>query len=157
MTIAALPSMSPASGISRGLLRVTVLAAATLGFTSLALADCNEDFGKLMAKRMAEIGALNKISKGNGGKLDPIAACPRLRELAAAEGEVVAYMNKNKDWCNLPDDLVEKMTASRAKTASVAVKACGFAVKMKQMQKQQQQQAQQGQQEQAVKLPTGPL
>jgi len=157
MTIAALQGMLRSSKISPGLLRLTLLAAATIGFTGLAFADCNEDFAKLMAKRMTEIGALNQISKANHGKLDPIAACPRLKNLAAAEGDVVAYMTKNKDWCNLPDDLVEKMVSSRAKTASVATKACTFAVKLKQAQKQQQAQQSQQQQQQAVKMPTGPL
>lgn len=127
---------------------------------SVARADCNADFGKLMSKRMAEVAALNSNSKNNGGKLDPASACPRLRSLAAIEGELVSYIEKNKDWCNMPDELVEKMTASRAKTAGFATKACSFAAKMKQMQQQQAtQQAQQQQQiqQQAVKLPTGPL
>lgn len=125
-----------------------------LGTMGAARADCGTDFAAMMSKRMNEINALNKISKSNGGKLDPVAACPRLKNLAAAEGEVVSYMTKNKDWCNLPDDMVDKMTATRAKTASLAGKACTFAVKMKQA---QQQQANQQQQEQVVKLPAGPL
>ena len=147
------PSL-PASTLRAGLIRTGVVAALAIGLAGTARADCNEDFGKLMTKRMAEVTALNKISKANGGKLDPVAACPRLKNLAAAEGEVVAYMTKNKDWCSLPDDLVTKMTESRGKTSSIAVKACNMAVMMK---KQQQQQAQQTTQEQAVKLPTGPL
>ena len=128
-----------------------------LAAAGAARADCNSDFAALMNKRMTEIGALNKISKAGGGKLDPIAACPRLRNLASAEGEVVSYMSKNKDWCNLPDDIVSKMTATHAKTVSYAAKACSFAGKVKQMQQMQQKQAQTQQQEQAVQLPTGPL
>ncbi|WP_245504252.1 hypothetical protein [Lichenihabitans psoromatis] len=157
MTDGMFQELTVKTGVSRSLLRVAVLAIAGTACAGAAMADCNDDFAKLMSKRMSEIGALNKISKSNGGKLDPIAACPRLKSLSAAEGEVVNYMTKNKEWCGLPDDLIEKMTASRAKTASIAVKACSFAVKMKQAQQQQAQQAQQGQQEQAVKLPTGPL
>jgi hypothetical protein len=137
---------------------VALAAGMILGATAMARADCNADFASLMNRRMAEIGALNKISKAGGGKLDPVAACPRLRSLAVAEGEVVSYMIKNKDWCNLPDDVVGKMTATHAKTESYAAKACGLVVKMKQMQAEQQKQAQSGQsQEQAIKLPTGPL
>lgn len=123
----------------------------------VAWADCNEDLGNLMKKRMADIAALNQITKTHGGKLEPITACPRLKSLAAAEGQVVAYMTKNKDWCSIPDDLVSKMTESRARTASVAVKACDFVVKMKKMQEQQAQAVQQQQQQQALKLPSGPL
>ena len=156
MVIAAPQSLTFRLLVARPAVRVAILAVALGGFGSVALADCNADLGALMKKRMAEIGALNQISKANGGKLDPIAACPRLRSLAADEGQVVAYMTKNKDWCSLPDDLVSKMSASQVKTSGFAAKACTFAVKMKQAREQQ---AKGGgpQQEQAVKLPTGPL
>ena len=117
-----------------------------------ARADCQEDIGKLMQRRMAAVAVVNK-SKGPTGKLDPVAACPRLRTLAALESEASAYLVKNKDWCNLPADFVDKMTESSKKTATFATQACGFAVKMKQMQQQQAQQ----QQEAAPKLPAGPL
>lgn len=136
---------------------VALVAGLLVAGSTGARADCNTDFAALMSKRMTEINALNKISKAGGGKLDPVAACPRLKNLAAAESEVVAYMTKNKDWCNLPDDMVTKMTATQAKTRTYAAKACGLVAQMKQMQAQQQKQAQQTQQEQAVKLPTGPL
>lgn len=128
-----------------------------LAGTGAALADCNADIGVLMNKRMGEIDALNKISKAHGGKLDPVAACPRLRSLAAAEGELVAYMTKNKDWCSIPEDFGEKMSATRVKTTALAGKACGFAAKMKDMQAQAQKQAQSQSAPQQVQLPTGPL
>lgn len=117
-----------------------------------ARADCQEDIGKLMQRRMAAVAVVNK-SKGPSGKLDPVAACPRLRTLAALESEATAYLVKNKDWCNLPSDFVDKMSESSKHTATFATQACGFAVKMKQMQQQQAQQ----QQEAAPKLPSGPL
>lgn len=146
------------AGSGQTIVAGVVVAIMGLGLAaSSAFADCNSDFAGLMTKRMTDINALNRISKTNGGKLDPVAACPRLRSLAAAEGEVVSYMGKNKEWCNLPDDVIEKMTSTHAKTVDYAAKACSFASKMKEMQAQQQKQAAQGQQEQAVKLPTGPL
>ncbi len=148
------PQSPVSSRLGSPLLAAGVVVVGMLAWSGVARADCNEDFGKLMSKRMAQISGLNQISKNNSGKLDPVAACPRLKSLAAAEGEVLAYMQKNKDWCNLPDDLVEKMSASRAKTASIAVKACGFAAKMKEA---QQQQAQQQPAQATVKLPAGPL
>jgi hypothetical protein len=122
-----------------------------------AHADCNVDIGVLMKKRLGDITALNQITKTHAGKLDATLACPRLRSLAAVEGQVVAYMTKNKDWCNIPDDIVSKMTASRTRTTGIAAKACDFAVKIKKMQAQQAQAAQQQQQQQALKLPAGPL
>ena len=118
-----------------------------------AHADCKEDVEKLMTRRMGEVAQLNKISKANGGKLDPAAACPRLRSLASVEAEATAYFTKNQDWCNLPPDFAGKMAAAHAKTVGFANKACSFAAKVKQMQQQQAQQ----QQDAAPKLPSGPL
>ncbi len=137
--------------IALGLMTASVLAPV------MARADCGEDLGVLMKKRLADVAVLNQITKSHGGKLEPTSACPKLRSLAAAEGEVVAYMTKNKDWCSIPDDLIGKMTESRARTAGIAAKACDFAVKIKKMQEQQAQSVQQQQQQQALKLPTGPL
>lgn len=126
----------------------------------LARADCAADIGGMMQKRNGEITALNRINKSHGGKLDPIEACPHLRNLSALEGQVLAYMQKNKDWCSIPDDAVNQMSQSRTRSAGFATKACGFAAKLKKMQQMQAQgaaQAAQQQQQQALKLPTGPL
>ena len=122
--------------------------------TGSARADCQEDITKMMKRRLEAVAAVNNAGKAAGGKLDPIAACPRLKSLAAIEGEANAYMQKNKDWCNLPGEFVDKMSASYSKTSGFAAKACSIAVQVKKM--QQQQQAQQ-QQEAAPKLPAGPL
>lgn len=118
-----------------------------------ARADCQDDINKLMKRRLDAVALVNKASKSVGGKLDPVAACPRLKSLASVEGEATAYMQKNKDWCNLPPDFVDKMSASYSRTSSFAVKACSVAVQFKKMQQQQAQQ----QQEAAPKLPSGPL
>jgi hypothetical protein len=123
------------------------------GLATTARADCKEDIQKLMEKRQGAVAQVNGLAKKNGGKLDPIAACPRLRTLAAVEAEATAYFTKNQDWCNLPPDFVSKMNDAHAKTVSFAAKACAFAVKVKQMQQQQAQQ----QQEALPKLPSGPL
>lgn len=123
---------------------------------SVAHADCNTDVGGYMKRREAAVLFVNKAKAANG-KLDPTLACPRLRSLNAVENEAVAYFNKNKDWCNLPSDLVDRMNDSAKRTATFAGQACAFAAKVKQMQQQAQQQQQQQQQEMAPKLPTGPL
>ena len=133
---------------------VGTLSAAAILVPVTARADCGTDIQALMNKRMAQVAVLNQNTKAHAGKLDPTTACPQLRNLAAIEGQVVAYMTKNKDWCSLPDDLIGKMTESRARTSGVAAKACDFAVKIK---KAQEQQATAATQQPAVKLPTGPL
>lgn len=99
-------------------LRAAAIGAALAGFAAVApaKADCQEDIGGFMKKRDAVIAQLNALS-GSGGKkkqLDPVAACPKFKALSGILGETVAYMEKNKDWCNIPDQLLEGARASAA-------------------------------------------
>ena len=132
---------------------------ASLLLSTAARADCNVDMGALAAKRATASAALDRNKQAHGGKLDPVSACPQLKALAAAQGAIVSYMQKNKDWCALPDQIVSQSSAAQAQISGFAVKACGMIAKMKQMQAQQATAAAQQQQAQipALKLPAGPL
>jgi hypothetical protein len=138
-------------------LRRPLLAVAVLGLLpalgTAARADCKSDIEGIMKRRMGAVASLNALSKKNGGKLDPNAACPQLRSLASIEAEAASYFVKNGEWCNLPPDFAQKMTDAHAKTVSFATKACSVAAQMKKMQQQQAQQAA----EALPKLPAGPL
>ncbi len=117
--------------------------------------DCNEEIANLSKKRQAVIDQLNQLAKGGKKQLDPIASCPKLRALAAAERELVAYLTKNKDWCAVPDDALQNLSTSSGKTSQVANQACKVAEQIK---KAQEQQATGGAgQPPAQKLPAGPL
>ncbi len=140
-----------------GAVQAGVVATALL-VSSAAWADCNTDMGALAAKRTSASALLDQNKKAHGGKLDPVLACPQLKALAAAQGAVVSYMQKNKDWCALPDQVVTQSAAAQAQISGFAVKACGMIAKMKQMQAQQAAAATQQQaQVPALKLPAGPL
>ena len=147
----------PSSPVPKALLAGAV--AASLLLPAVARADCNVDMGELAAKRQTANTALELNKKAHGGKLDPISACPQLRALAAAQGAVVSYMQKNKDWCSLPDDIVSKSAEAQKQIGGFAVKACGMIAKIKQMQAQQAAAAAQQQAAQVpqLKLPAGPL
>ena len=133
------------------------VAASLLG-TVAARADCNADLGVLAQKRSVINALLEQNKKAHGGKIDPVAACPELKRLAAAQGAVVSYMQKNKDWCSLPDELVSQSAKAQAQISGFAVKACGMIAQMKKMQEQAaQQQQQQAAQVPQLKLPSGPL
>ena len=134
-----------------------IVAASLLG-TVAARADCNADLGALAQKRAAINALLEQNKKAHGGKIDPVAACPQLKSLAAAQGAVVSYMQKNKDWCSLPDELVAQSAKAQTQISGFAVKACGMIAQMKKMQEQAaQQQQQQAAQVPQLKLPAGPL
>lgn len=126
-----------------------------LASTAAFAFDCNEDIGKLTKKRQGIIDQLNRQAKGTKNQLDPVTACPKLRALVAAEGQLVAYLTKNKDWCSVPDEALANIKASSSKSGAVANQACKVAAQMK---KAQEQQAAGGANAPpAQKLPTGPL
>ncbi len=145
-------ALSLAAGLMTGI-------AAPGGFgvsTAAAQSSCQIDFGILQKKRMAQIQALNASVKRNKGKLDARTACPRLRRLAAVEREMVAYMKKNKNWCQIPDEPIKQMTTTSAKTAKTAGDACR-AVAMARKAAAQARGAAQSNAIQRPKLPSGPL
>ncbi|MGE3643560.1 MAG: hypothetical protein AB7F96_06875 [Beijerinckiaceae bacterium] len=109
-----------------------------------AQSSCQIDFGILTKKRLALVAALNKDAKRRKGKLDPRTACPKFRALAAAEGAMLSYMKKNKNWCGIPDEPIKQIEATRQKTVTIAGQACKAAkmmnaaiAKAKRMQQQQ--------------------
>ncbi len=120
--------------------------------------SCGEDWQKLVQRRTAAMASLNSMKKDEHGKLDAEVACPRIRNLAAVDGEIVAYVDKNKDWCNIPDAIVAQTKQAAAGDAGMASKACSVAA---QERKAKQQQAQGGGGGEAApaapKLPSGPL
>lgn len=122
--------------------------------------SCQADFQRLAQQRMAYIQRLNAIGKAGHGKIDPTAACPAARALLGVENNMLAYMNKNKDWCQIPDQLIEQFQQARARNQTFATQACAAAVKFKQMMAQQkaaQEAGAAGGAAQPIKLPAGPL
>ena len=116
--------------------------------------DCNQDIGALTKKRQGILDQLNKLAQGGKKQLDPVASCPKLRALVAVEHELLAYLTKNKDWCAVPDEAFQNISASTGKSGKVANQACTVAAKMKKAQEQQASGALNAPQ---PKLPAGPL
>ena len=124
--------------------------------------DCASDLQKLAARREAAMKGINElVAAAKGKKLDPEAFCVRSRPLNGAEEAMLAYMTKNKDWCQIPDDAIANLKASHAKSVEFGGKACNVAAQVEKMKKQaaqaQQQQQQAGGAPQVQPLPAGPL
>jgi hypothetical protein len=150
----AMPIFAPA----RSFLLLAGFLAILFGASSGARAQsCNEDLGAFGKKRNSEIEALNAISKSHGGKLDPIAACPHFRTMSSIEGQMLAYLVKNKEWCNIPDDFINGFKTNSGKTGTMAKQACDLAAKVKKMQGQGGGLAGGGNLPPPPKLPAGPL
>ena len=143
---------------SRAAFGGVILASAFTGWASTDMAratDCNGDVAGLTAKRQVFIEKLNVLAKASKGKLDPVASCPVLRGLVAAEGNLLKYLESNKNWCNVPDEAVNNLKAADTKSQAFATQACNFAA---QAQKQKQQAASSPTLGvEAQKLPAGPL
>jgi hypothetical protein len=117
--------------------------------------NCETDLKAMQEHRMQLISEFNEMAKSHGGKLDPIESCPKLKILTGVESSFKAYMVKNKDWCNVPDEAITNVSESQAKTAALATRVCTVAEQFK---KQQAAQAAGGPAAPAPpKLPTGPL
>jgi hypothetical protein len=132
------------------------LAAGSLFVNATAFADqsCGDDLKRLSQKREAELIRINGLVHAAKGKpLDPTVFCSQSGGLNAAENALIAYMEKNKDWCGIPDDALAAMKANHVRSASFAAKACTVAAQIK----KQQAAGAASNAPQAPALPAGPL
>ena len=148
----------PAALLPMGLILAAILVSPAIVVSpALAQQSCQDDFQCLTQKRMAQIAVLNRLGKAGKGHMDPIAACPVARSLVGIETEMLNYMTKNKDWCAIPDNVLDSFKTARTKSQGFAGQACAVAAKVKQMQTQQRSQAAANPAAAPLKLPTGPL
>ena len=115
--------------------------------------SCGDDLQKLQQKRQAALQGINDmVAAAKGKQLDPAAFCARSQPLSVVEVQMIAYMEKNKDWCQIPDEVVNQLKDAHAKTVSFSGRACKAAAD----QKKAQAQGAAGM-PQAQPLPAGPL
>ena len=131
------------------------LVAAICGARPALAQSCGDDLQKMAQKREAAMQSINGVVAAAHGKpLDPAIFCAKTGPLISVEGAMLAYMEKNKDWCQVPDDAIAQLKATHAKTIGFSNKACTVAEKIKKMKEQA---AQGGGPPQAQPLPAGPL
>lgn len=134
-----------------------IVGAGTLSVSAQQGMSCQDGVKGLTEKRQAAVGSLNALAKAGKGKLDPTAACPKLKALVAVEASLSDYLVKNKDWCSIPDDVIRNLAASRAKTQQFAGQACNVAAQIVKAKKEAASQAAAGAAQEAARLPAGPL
>lgn len=123
----------------------------TLTAASFAEQSCGEDLKRLSEKRTAELDRVNGLVRAAKGKpIDPANFCSQSAGLNSAENALISYMEKNKDWCGVPDEALAALKANHAKSLAFSAKACAVAAQMKKQQAA-------GAAAQAQALPTGPL
>jgi hypothetical protein len=128
-----------------------------VGLSGSAYADCGSDMQKLAEARNTQLEIVNNFAKSFHGKpLDPEAFCGKSSGLVRAETALIAYMEKNKDWCSFPDEAISQLKEHHAKNLAFSSKACTVAAQMKKM-KEQAAQGGAAAGPQAQPLPAGPL
>ena len=83
--------------------------------------NCQEDFQKNMAPRQALINRINgfRTKRPTAGQ-----ACSTLGQLVSADTRMISWMNENKDWCQIPDQLVEQLKESSGQAVRSRAQAC---------------------------------
>ena len=115
----------------------TMLAPATAAAQSM---DCQQ-IAKHLTERQEMVASINKLGK----KVDPRKACTAFRSLASNGEKIVAFIEENQSWCQIPDEFANGMKEDHKKTTDLRDKACKIAAQVNEMEKQAKQQAQQGQ------------
>ena len=89
--------------------------------------------GKLMQERAALVQGLASQGKK---KLTAAAACGRFGSLVGNGSKLIAWFEQNAAWCNVPDQVVERVKSDHQQAQTVRGQACTAAAKMKQMEAQ---------------------
>jgi hypothetical protein len=150
--------MAPLSPFIRFTLLAFGLATASLSLSGISHAQsCGDDLKRLSERREAELNHVNGLVKANKGKpMNPEMFCSQSAGLNVAESALIAYMEKNKDWCGIPDDALTALKENHVKSLAFSHKACAVAAQMRQIKKQQEAGGGNGA-PQAQLLPAGPL
>ena len=140
--------------VNRKRCSASAAALVAFGLAGSAYADCGADMQKLAEARNTQLKVVNDFAQSFHGKpMDPAAFCVKSVGLIRAESALIAYMEKNKDWCSFPDEAIGQLKEHHAKNAGFNAKACKVAAEMKKMKEQ----AAEGAGPQAQPLPAGPL
>jgi hypothetical protein len=86
--------------------------------------SCRANFQKVMGSRQA---LTDRINGYRNKRPTPGQACSTLGQLVAADGKVLAWMTENKDWCQIPDSLIEQLQTSSGQASRSRDQACAAA------------------------------
>jgi hypothetical protein len=90
------------------------------------------EIGPLMQRQQAIIQSINAMGRKN---VDPAVACTRFNSLVSNGQRLIAFVNANKDWCQIPDDFAKNVTGGQAQAVRVRNQACGAASQRAQMER----------------------
>ena len=128
-------------------LRLSILPAVACGAMLVAAGPASaqvcQEGAKLIQERQSIVQQINKAG-GKDKKLDPRMACGAFGKLVANGEQSLKWLETNKDWCQIPDQVGENLKQEHDKVKEIRGKACQAAAKVEQMQKQAREQQQKG-------------
>jgi hypothetical protein len=139
---------------------MTIAGALAVSAPALAMPEsCQKDFAPMMQQRANYMETINGYKKR---KPSAPQACNTFGGLASVNRKIVKWMEDQKDWCQVPDEMISQLKGQQGQIDKVRGQACGAAAKQAQMMKQarraQQQQRQAGPSVGGgVRLPQGAL
>lgn len=107
-----------------------------------------QDGQKILMERQNLVKQVQALTGGGKKKqIDPRAACTIFTKLVTNGNAGSKWMTDNKDWCQIPDQVVENFSQDHKRAQDFKGQACGAAAKMAEMEKKAKQQQQQQQQQ----------
>lgn len=95
--------------------------------------SCQNDLNKHAQVRL---DAINRINGFKNKRPSATQACSAFGNLVAAEAKMIKWMEENKDWCQIPDPLIDDLKKASAQGTKVRGQACSAAKKEAQMRAQ---------------------
>jgi hypothetical protein len=86
--------------------------------------NCQTDFQKVMGPRQTLIERINGF---RNKKPTATQACSTLGQLVSADGRLIKWLTDNKEWCQIPDQLIEQVQGSTGQASRSRTQACGAA------------------------------
>jgi hypothetical protein len=113
------------------------LAAALVGLAAapaFAQSSSCQDFRKQMEERRVIVEKLHALDKRKGG-MDAKSACPAFGNLVTNGTTAVKWLETNKDWCQIPDQVIENIKKDHARAVDLRGQACKAAAQQAAMEK----------------------
>jgi hypothetical protein len=119
------------------------------GFADTVSAQSNtcQQLAPIMQERERLVQRINGMGRRN---IDPRNACTLFGQLVSNGQKAIAFVDANKDWCQIPDEFAENLRRGQQQATSVRAQACRAANQQAQAIQQQRRQAERQQQEQGA-------
>jgi len=95
--------------------------------------SCQNELNKHAQGRL---DAINRINGFKNKRPTATQACSAFNNLVAVESKMIKWMDENKDWCQIPDPLIDDLKKASAQGQKVRGQACSAAKKEAQMRAQ---------------------